>query len=351
MFDAVVRCGSGHCARSSCATRKDHVDPVRESDSDVPLSHSRRRPRGVTAQSESDLIIFAHGHRKPANGHNTTAHKCGRSDLVPRTIQGTTLIGLVNRSVDSLLHMSTTDALHSDSLIKDSTVRTRQEQRMAKSEHSSPAQCPRTNLEQLNDFLQPVDLSHAPRDYDFMQNMDGFTSVAPLEQPLFSTYLNSAAIDWFHYDDLGLYNNPGSCALSSASGEMPEVECFGSMNDIGAARPYLLNNKSGSDIDTSEFGGKEDAYRLSTASSRVGVSHGQMLVCYSAENLDLDAFLEGATTPSEHEAAKNSWVPAPAFVDESKSTQTPSNFDDTIPSSPLFTEEEGRIFLDNQPST
>ena len=198
------------------------MDPVRESDSD--LSHSRRRrPRGVTTQSESELIISANGNRKPVNAHNTTVG--GWPYLVPRTIQGTSLTGLGNRSVDNLLQTSTTDALHSDSLIKDSTVSTQQGHRMAKSEHSSPAQCSRANPEQLNDFLQPLDLSHAPRDYDFMQNMDGFTSIAPPEQPLFSTDLNSAAIDWSHYDGLG-FNNPGSCALSSASGEMSEVERF-----------------------------------------------------------------------------------------------------------------------------
>jgi hypothetical protein len=302
MFDAVVRCGSSHCARCSWAIRTDHVDRVRESDSHLSPSR-RRRPRAVTAQSESDLIIIANGHRKPVNGHNTTVDKCGWPYLVPRTVQETSPSGLCNRLADNLLHTSTTDTLQSDSHFKDSIVSTQQEQRLVKSEHRSPAQCPKANLEQANDFLQPLDLSHAPRDYDFMQNMDGFTSVAPPEQPLFSTDLNPAAINWSQYDGLGFNNNCGACALS-ASGETSEVERFGSLNEIGAACPYLLNNKSGSNIDTSEFGGEADARCLSTASSRVGVSHLHTPVCHSSENLDLDAFVQRATTPSEHEGVK-----------------------------------------------
>ena len=368
IIEEVDNCGCSHGTRCTCALKKEHLDPVRESDSDEPSSFSvRRRPRALTAQSESGLTIFTNGHHKPVHRHNTMAHKCGLPYVVPRAIHGSSPTNLANRSVDSLPHTSTIDALHSESLIKDSMVSAQREQRMVKSEHGSPAQCPTTNLEQLNGLLPPLDLSSIPSDYNFMQSMDGLPSVPDAEQPLFSAGLSSASVvDWSHYDFNNNRDNfaPSSYSqapsftgfefssvdqpaltTTSTSGEISEVEDFGSLNEIGATRPSLLNNKYGSDFDASEYGGEAvDTYRLSTASSYISMPQAQMLASNDLESLDLDSFLEGVATDSEQGAFSNAWVPTQAFVDENKPVHTPSSFDDNVPFPLLSVEEENRAF-------
>lgn len=374
--DVADNCGCLHGTRCSCAIKKEHLDPVRESDSDEPTSLTvRRRPRALTAQSESGLTSFTNGHHKPAHKHNTMAHKCGLPYVVPRTTHGASPTSLANRSVDSLPHTNTIDALHSESIIKDSMVSAQQEQRMVKSEHGSPTQCPTKNLDQLNGLLPPLDLSSIPNDYNLVQNFDGVPNGPDLEQPLFSAGLSAASIDWSHYDGLGFNNNSDNFAPSSysqapsftgfdytnvdqpaltttsTSGEISEVEDFGSLNEIGAARPSLLN-KYGSDFDTSEFGSDVDTYRLSTASSYIGMPQAQMLARNDVETLDLDAFLEGVTTTSEQGAFNNNWVSTQPFVDDSKTATAPSTFDDNIPFPLLSVEEEQRTFWpDFQPNS
>jgi hypothetical protein len=161
-------CCCSHGGRCSCALKKEHLDPVPESDSDeaaLPsISSDRRRPRALTVQSENSLTTFVNGHHKPVHKHNTMAHKCGLPYVVPRstTFQGSSPGGLANRSVDNLPHTNTVDALHSDSLIKDSIVSAQQEQRMVKSEHGSPITIsPISNLDQWNN-LPPLDISNLP---------------------------------------------------------------------------------------------------------------------------------------------------------------------------------------------
>lgn len=239
---------------------------------------------------------------------------------------------------------------------------------MVKSEHGSPAQCPTTNLEQLNGLLPPLDISSIPSDYNFMQTMDGFTSVPDQEQPLFSAGLSVASIDWSHYDGLGFNNNgdnfapssysqapsftgfefPGmdqpALTTTSTSGEISEVEDFGSLNEIGAPRPSLLSTQYGSDFDTSEFGGEVDPYRLSTTSSFMGMPQTQMLARNDVENLDLDAFLEGVASSSERGAFANNWVPTNPFLEDPKPVQAPSNFDDNVPFPLVSAEEENNAF-------
>jgi hypothetical protein len=146
---------------------------------------------------------------------------------------------------------------------------------MVKSEHGSPAQCSTTNLEY--GCLQPLVLSHA----------------TTAEQPLysFSADLNSASIDWSHYDDLAFNHHVDKCAPLLASGEMSEVRERGSLDVIRATRPDILGNKSGSDFNTSEFGGEVDTYLLSTASSDVPISKGQILVRNSTDNFERNGFL------------------------------------------------------------
>jgi hypothetical protein len=368
IIDVADNCGCSHGARCTCALKKDHLDPVRESDSDEPSSLSvEGRPRAHTAHSESGLTIFTNGHHKPGHKHNMMAHKCGLPYVVPRThpIHGSSPTGLANRSVDNLLRTDTIDTLHSESRIKDSMAGAQHEPRMVKSEHGSPTQCPTTNLEYLNGLLPPLDLSHATNDYNFMSNMDSFTSIPDQDQPIFSAALSAASIDWSHYG-LG-FNSPGdnfapsysqapsfngidftsidqpALTTTSTSGEISEVEDFGSLNEIGANRPSLLSQQYGSDFDASDFGGEADTYRLSTASSYIGMPQVQMLASDVAA-IDMEAFLDGVVQSSDQGAYGTNWAPAQSFADDIKPAQTPSSFDDNIPFPLLSAEEESRAF-------
>lgn len=294
-----------------------------ESDSDeaapVPVIEKRARPRALTTNSESALTVFTNGHHKPVHKHNNRAHKCGLPYVVPRahSIHGPSPAGMANRSVDNLPHTSTIEALHSDSHIKDSMVSAQQEQRMAKSEHGSPLLSTSSNLDVLNGQLPPLDLSTIPGDYNFLQHsLDGYSSVPDHEQPIFSAGLSAASIDWSHYDGLD-FNNDNFAASSysqaasftgfdfssidqpaltttSTSGEISEVEDFVPLNENNGSRPSLLNNQYGSDFDTSDYGNDIDGYRLSTASSYIGIPHSQMLSNTNVD--DVDAFLKGISS-------------------------------------------------------
>lgn len=327
------------------------MDPVPESDSDEASSSSapsneRRRPRALTAQSETGLTVFTNGHHKPVHKHNNMAHKCGLPYVVPRanTIHGHSPSGLANRSVDNLPHTNTIDALHSNSHIKDSMVSAQQEQRMVKSEHGSPFQSPTSNLDLLNGQLPPLDLSALPGEYHFMPHLDTFSAVPDHEQPMFSAGLSSASIDWSHYDGLDFNNDnfapsnysqapsftgfdfssldQPALTTTSTSGEISEVEDFLPLGENGS-RPNLLNTHYGSDYN-SDFGGEVDGYRLSTASSYIGMQQAQMLA--GNDGLDLDAFLKAAQTSGSYDG--NHGLPTSSW-DDGKMGPTSSPYNET----------------------
>jgi hypothetical protein len=354
MINIADNCCCSHGARCSCALKKEHLDPVPESDSDEAYSSSapakdKRRPRALTAQSENGLTSFVNGHHKPVHKNNTMAHKCGLPYVVPRahSIHGPSPSGLANRSVDNLPHTSTIDALHSESHIKDSIVSAQQEQRRVKSEHGSPLLSPTNSLEQWNGVLPPLDLSNFSG--DCAQGLDGFSSIPDQEQPLFSAGLSAASIDWSHYDGLDFNNDnfatssysqapsftgfdfssidQPTLTTTSTSGEISEVEELGPLGDSGASRPALANNtKYGSDFDNSDFGGDIDSYRLSTASSYVGLPQTQMLAGNNAETLDMDSFLKAGNTRSY---SANDCLPASSFADDAKVANNLSAFSDS----------------------
>lgn len=270
------------------------------------------------------------------------AHKCGLPYVVPRstTFQGSSPGGLANRSVDNLPHTNTVDALHSDSLIKDSIVSAQQEQRMVKSEHGSPVTIsPISNLDQWNN-LPPLDISNLPGDY--IASLDGFSCIPDTDQPLFSAGLSTASIDWSHYDGLD-FNNDNFAASSysqapsftgfdfssidqpaltttSTSGEISEVEDFGSLGDPATtSRPTLMTNqKYGSDFDASDIGAERDGYRLSTASSYIGMPQAQMLADNNVEALDMEAFMKGAVTSSNGYSRTTHGLPAASYPEDGK---------------------------------
>jgi hypothetical protein len=277
------------------------------------------------------------------------AHKCGLPYTVPRahTIHGPLPGGLANRSVDNLPHTSTIDALHSDSHIKDSMVSAQQEQRMIKSEHNSPI-FGSTNLDQLNGQLPPLDLSNLNSfqpNYNFPIDFDGLPLIPDIEQPIFSAGLSAASVDWSHYDGLD-FNNDNFAAsnfsqaasftgfdfssidqpaltTTSTSGEISEVE------DFQPTQSSFITQNFGSDFDNSD-GGEVEGYRLSTASSYIGVPHAQMLASNDVASLDIDVFLKGITTSSGSMANVSSVAPIlPSSTFEEMTKFVPGSFDDT----------------------
>ncbi|KAH8684600.1 hypothetical protein BGZ60DRAFT_466990 [Tricladium varicosporioides] len=355
--DPQENCCCSHGARCSCALKKEHLDPVPESDSDEPtvsmaVGHEKRRPRALTVQSETSLTSFVNGHHRPVHKHNNMAHKCGLPYVVPRahSIHGPSPSGLANRSVDNLPHTNTIDALHSDSHIKDSMVSAQQEQRMVKSEHGSPFLSPThpsVNGDQWNGILPPLDLSNLPGDYN--HGLDGFSSIPDNDQPLFSAGLSVTSIDWSHYDGLDFNNDDfGTSSYSQAasftgfdfgsidqpaltttstSGEISEVEDFGSLGDASTSRPTMMSNKYGSDLDASDISGDIDGYRLSNTSSYVGLPQAQMLAGNNVETLDIDAFLNSGSNNGY--SRTNNGLPIGTFCDDGKMGHGMTAFDDS----------------------
>lgn len=341
------------------------MDPVPESDSDdtpafsIPVNEKRPRARAHTVQSDSSgLTVFTNGHHKPGHKHNNAAHKCGLPYVVPRanTIHGTLASGLANRSVDSLPHTSTIDTLHSTSHIKDSMVSAQQEQRMIKSENGSPVLATGANMEFGAD-LAPLDMSNVTGDYGFIGSLDGFSGIPDLDQPLFSAGLSAGSIDWSHYDGLDFNNdtfaNPSysqaasftgfdfganehpALTTTSTSGEISEVEDFASRSDF-VARPRLQQRRPNSDFDASDVG---DGYRLSTASSYIGLSQAQILSSSNIDNVDIDAFLNAAQTKS---SVVNS--EASAYTAFNDTSNTKNMFDDSTNFSCLPTDDDNDAF-------
>jgi hypothetical protein len=199
-----------------------------------------------------------------------------------------------------------------------------------------------------------------------MQTLDGFSSIPDQEQPMFSAGLSSASIDWSHYDGLD-FNNEDFAASSysqapsftgfdfssidqpaltttSTSGEISEVEDF-ALGENSGTRPTLLNNQYGSDFDNSDFGGDIDGYRLSTASSYIGLPRAQTLPSSNVEALDVDAFLKGVASsngfPVHHGLATSNYPEA------SKMGQLSPPFDDSAAFQLLSTDDENDNFWMN----
>lgn len=369
-------CCCTHGGRCGCALKKEHLDPVPESDSDegsLPTPpNALSRPRAHTLQSEgSGLTVFTNGHHKPPHKHNQMAHKCGLPYVVPRahSIHGASPGGLANRSVDNLPHISTIDALHSESHIKDSMVSAQQEQRMVKSEHNSPL-FGSINLDQLNGQLAPLDLSSLegyPTDYNFPVDFDGLQAVPDIEQPIFSAGLSAGSVDWSHYDGLDFNNDnfatsnfsqapsftgfdfssidQPALTTTSTSGEISEAE------DFAPATSSFITQKYGSDLDTSELGDTE-GYRLSTASSYMGLPQAQMLASNDVESLDIDEFLKGIATSSNAPNVLADAQVLPTTTYDEVQKFTPRAFDNTSFQLAQGDDEEGlwmNDFTSNNP--
>ncbi len=313
-------CCCTHGARCTCALKKEYLYPVPEvgpPESPPSSSISIRKPGLIATRSENSLTVFSNGHHKPTHKHNDMAHKCGVPYKIPRshTIHGHSEIA--QRSLDSLPLTITADAPPSQ--ISDSINSAQQDVRLSKSEHGSPRPKPVSNVELLNSSLPPLDLPlsgfrNGPGQQSFgignTTALDSYYSPLDAEQMNFSAGLSMPPVDWSAFDlplENGAfstsYSQPPSYAsfdhsnvgqpglTTSSSGEISEVEDYLPLG--GLSPPIMEQNQFASE---SPEVGEADAYRLSTASSYLGIPQASMLAANDIDSLDIDSFLKGTNT-------------------------------------------------------
>ncbi|KKK18634.1 hypothetical protein AOCH_007408 [Aspergillus ochraceoroseus] len=346
--DSRPRCGCTHGQRCTCALKKEpHLDPVPETGLPPPptalLSDQAKKPQLTSTTSEGALTIFRDGHHKPAHKHNDMAHKCGLPYTIPRshTVHGTS--DVARRSMDHLPYMG--ESLANQPLPE--PPRTFGLHRRVKSEHGSPENVPVAPAGDVPTSVPPLDLSPLFSQSQPMEEPTGagvpepislsmgktalaqiVTSVPPLDVSSFSSFatMNTSPVhgmpypdtappvDWSSfplYSDLAPtstqppsyasfdYNSmgPGFPAPSS-SGDISEVEDFAPLPNMGTTGNDLHDMHSvseGSDI---------DHYRVSSASSFIGLPQAQLLSSNNLESINIDDFLKSAnesTAVLEHQ--------------------------------------------------
>jgi hypothetical protein len=107
----------------------------------------------------------------------------------------------------------------------------------------------------------------------------------------------------------------------------------------------LLNNQYGSDFDNSDFGGDVDGYRLSTASSYIGMPQVQMLASSNVEALDMESFLKGV--PAANAYPNNHGLPTSNYVEDNKFGQRTSPFDDSSNFQLLSAEDDEAFWMNS----
>jgi len=334
-------CCCTHGARCTCALKKEHLDPVPESDvaqlsPTPPVPESQpRKPRLASASSDSSLTVFSNGHHKPAHKHNDAAHKCGAPYKIPRphSIHGHSEIA--QRSVDSL---PLTGSVGEDHIrLHESFYNAQQEARLVRSEHGSPELKSTSNVNQLNSQLPQLDLSFPgsrtstpsspSNDYNTAMS-NGFPSYfsASEEQPMYSAALSATSVDWSAFD---LPFDSG--AFSTAYSQPPSYASFDHSN---VGQPGLTTSSSGDVSEVDDFGfssppiiagttytsGPPDAvaadmYRQDSGSSYMGVAPGSVLGSNSVNSLGLDSYLQdGTASPADFEEHQGTALDQEAFA-------------------------------------
>ena len=314
-------CCCSHGSRCTCALKKEYLDPVPEIDvpeiSPSPPSTEPRKPRLSTTHSDSSLTVFVNGHPKPTHKHNDAAHKCGVPYKIPRphTIHGHSSI--TQKSMDHLPLINTQNEGRSQN--RNSMFNVRQNVRLVRSEHGSPELSPVANLDQFNMQIPSLDLSYSTfnnfttspigEDYNG-QVANGFEYFSPLEdQPSFSAGLEMPVDDWSAVDlplENPAYSTVYSQPPSYASFDHSNVGYPGltasSSGDVSEAEEALLqglpspvvvdNNPYTSSVSEST---STENYRLSSASSYLGMPQVSLLAGASIDDLDIDAYLQAAS--------------------------------------------------------
>jgi len=303
-------CCCTHGGRCSCALKKEHLDTVPEVDGPEPASAvppELRKPRLSATQSEGALTVFTNGHHKPTHKHIDAARAAPYTIPRSHTVHGH---GIARRSVDSLPLTKRALLGHEPHPQQDSVTSAPQQSRQVKSEHGSPDLRPTSNLEHISSTIPSLESSYSPFDTgspalfpsafnDRLQ--ENYFAAHEFEAPIHSAGLH-APVDWSAY---GLSYDNGD--YSAAPSQPPSYASF-DYNNFG--HPGLTNSSSG---DLSEAGdyvpvpnpntldqesldevSQVESYRLSSASSYMGVPQANGLPSGNVEYLDIDEFLKNA---------------------------------------------------------
>lgn len=364
-MDPRQRCGCTHGQRCICALKKEHpLDTVPETGlppSRPPVSEPKK-PQLTSTKSESTLTTFRDGHHKPPHKHNDMAHKCGLPYTIPRshTIHSTSD---ARRSMD---HLPMARAAWEDLSQRRRGQSLGGSQRLVKSEHGSPESAPVNNAEDVTTSVPPLDLSSffpsaapaqssdsndgsagatMPTTFDENPLDQAVTSVPPLDvsfpsfqtsntspiarmafQDPYDSYfaspdtdlsLGSAAlsappVDWSSfplYSDVPAatstqtpsyasfdYSAPHGLPAPSSSGDLSEIDEFAPLTSCGNTDlPELPSLSESSEV---------DQFRISSASSFIGLPQTQLLASNHLESIDIDDFLKSAnesTAALEHQ--------------------------------------------------
>lgn len=323
-------CCCTHGGRCQCALKKEYLDPVPEADaaeaSVTPPIAEVRKPRLTTAQSESSLMVFANGHHKPAHKHNDAAHKCGLPYKIPRphSIHGPSEVS-AQRSMDSLPLMRSLGEVPTQA--QDSISGAQQDARQVGSAHGSPETISRPTTNPPNRRLTPLDLSFSTyetaipsplRDDYISQAPIGFDSYYPTpeEQAISSASYTMPAVDWSALDlplDNGAYSTTYSQPQSYTSFDYSNVGQPGlttsSSGEVSEAGDYLAHGVPSPPMmgQNQYVSGPPDAattnmYRLSSASSYMGMPAAPMVASSNVSELEIDSFYQGSTaSPADFE--------------------------------------------------
>ena len=197
-------CSCSHGGRCSCALKKEHLDPVLESDLDEN-STLMVLPSTLQASSETSFLISATSHHVPAPEHTEMAHPWALTYNVPGvdSTQCAAPPSLSNDSIENLPYLSTADAFHGDFQISKSAINAQMEQTVIDPELGSPDLVNPSNIEPLNSHLPPFDMSSfdsLPSNLDYPLNFDDLNTIHETDQSLVPANCGSISIDWSHYD-------------------------------------------------------------------------------------------------------------------------------------------------------
>ncbi|KAL3437336.1 hypothetical protein BDV09DRAFT_16355 [Aspergillus tetrazonus] len=324
----------------------------------APPSEQPRKPQLTSTKSESTLTVFRDGHHKPAHKHNDMAHKCGLPYTIPRSHTIHSASDTARRSVDHLPLSQSSFMGESTANSSKEQPRTSIYgfHRRVKSEHGSPENAPAVPSGDVPTNVPPLDLSSlfshsqpmedptlaavpAPVPMSMPKSLDPIetnglsfslpfsaypaTNPSPVsgmqfqdtcQEPFFtspdndlafcSAAFNAPPVDWSSvplssampttstqppsYASFDYGSMAPSMPAPSSSGDVSELEEFPPLPHLGASGNDLhdLNSVSeGSDI---------DHYRISSASSFIGLPQAQMLSSNNLESITIDEFLQSA---------------------------------------------------------
>ncbi|KFY03218.1 hypothetical protein V490_00248 [Pseudogymnoascus sp. VKM F-3557] len=222
-----------HGGRCSCALKKEHLDPVLESDlnenstSMVPTTEILL-PSTLPASSETSFLISAPSHHVPPPKQTEMAHPWALTYNVPGvdstqcehtemahlwaltynvhrvdSTQCAAPPSLSNDSIEHLPYLSTVDTFRGDFGIPNTVINAQMEQTVIDPELGSPDLVNPSNIEPLNSHLPPFDMSSfdsLPSNLGYPFNFDDLDTIHETDQSLVPANCGSISIDWSHYD-------------------------------------------------------------------------------------------------------------------------------------------------------